>query len=295
MKLPKEDVELFYKLYLALLVYVNKKHNLVQGLASPDDFSKFRVEQMNKLRDELYKQPELIDSFVAENPWRFSSAELDVVSSWTNFVRGSFVILRYLKDYAIFLDHEEPPKAYGVLALYAPFEQLVGSFLPVMVEAVLLPFGDRIISDGIIFTHRVSFGKGVRQSFNEAYQEAKSRFGIITCLPFSVEKVEQSDADKLRYYLKSEPNRSRYRHEIAGLIVKDSGLLALYHQEMGKVHARTYGKRLREIGLRNAWFALLQGMIIAGGSTRDEVERILPSIVPAEKREFVYVFQLKGK
>lgn len=295
MKLPKEDVDLFYKLYLALLVYVNKRRNLVQGLASPDDFRKFRIEQMNKLRDELYKQPELIDSFVTENPWKFSPAELDMVSSWRNFVRGKFVILRYLKDYAIFLDPEEPPKAYGVLALYVPFEELVDSFLPVMVEAVLLPFGDRIISDGIFFTYRISFGKGVRQSFNEAYQEAKSRFGIITSLPFSAEKVEQSDADKLRYYLRSERNRSRYWQEIADLIAKDSGLLALYHQEMGKVHARTYGKRLREIGLRNAWFALLQGMIIAGGSTRDEVERILPSIVPAEKRKFVYVFELKGK
>lgn len=295
MKLPKEDVDLFYKLYLALLVYVNKKRNLVQGLASPDDFRKFRVEQMNKLRDELYKQPELIDSFVTENPWKFSAAELDMVSSWRNFVRGKFVILRYLKDYAIFLDPEEPPKAYGVLALHVAFEELVGSFLPVMVEAVLLPFGDRIISDGIFFTYRVSFGKGVRQSFNEASQEAKSRFGIIISLPFSAEEVEQSDADKLRYYLKSERNRNIHRHEIANLIGKDSSLLILYHQEMGRVEARTYGKRLREIGLTSGWFAILEGIIIAGGSTRDEVEQILPSIVPAEKRKFVYVFQLKGK
>jgi hypothetical protein len=64
---------------------------------------------------------------------------------------------------------------------------------------------------------------------------------------------------------------------------------------MGKVHARTYGKRLREIGLRDAWVALLQGMIIASGSTKAEIEQILPGIVPAEKRNFVYVFQLKGK
>lgn len=295
MKLPKEDAALFYKLYLQLLVYVNKKRNLVEGLASPDDFGKFRPEQMNKLRDKLYRQPELIDSFVEENPQKFSAADLQIVKKWTNFVRGKFVILRYLKDYAIFLDPEEPPKAYGVLALYAPFEELVGSFLPVMVETVLLPFSDRIISDGVFSTYRVSFGKGVRQSFNEAYQEAKSRFGIITSLPFSAEKVEQSDADKLRFYLKSGRNRSRYWQEIADLIEKNSGLLALYHQEMGKVHARTYGKHLREIGLRDAWFAILEGMIIAGGSTKDEVEQILPGIVPAEKRKFVYVFQLRDK
>jgi len=295
MRLSKEDVDLFYKLYLALLVYVNEKRNLVQGLASPDDFAKFRPEQVNKLRNELYQQPELIDSFVTDNPWEFSAAELGMVTSWRNFVRGKFVVLRYLKDYAIFLDPEEPPKAYGVLALRAAFEDLVGSSLPAMVETVLLPFGDRIISDGLFSTYQVTFGKGVRQSFNEAYQEAKSRFGIITSLPLSAQQVKQGDADKLRYYLKSERNRSRYWQEIANIIAKDARLLALYHQEMGKTHARTYGKRLRAIGLRDAWFALLQGMIIAGGSTRDEVEQILPGIVPAEKRKLVYIFHLKGK
>jgi len=295
MKLPKEDVGLFYKLYLPLLVYVNKKCNLVPGLASPEDFTKFPAEEMSKLRDELYKQPGLIDSFVAENPWGFSAPELEMVSRWGNFIQGKFVILRYLKHCAIFLDIDEPPKAYGVLALHVALEELVGPSLPVMVEAVLLPFGDRIISDGILFTYPVTFSKGVRQSFNDAYQEAKSRFGIITSLPFSAEKAEQSDADKLRYYLKSERNRNMHRLEIASLIGKDSSLLTLYHQEMGRVEARRYGKRLREIGLTSGWVAILEGIVIAGGSTRHEVERILPSIVPAEKRKFVYVFQLKGK
>jgi len=52
---------------------------------------------------------------------------------------------------------------------------------------------------------------------------------------------------------------------------------------------------LREIGLNNAWFAILEGVIVASGPTRDEVEKILQEILPAEKREFVYIFHLKGK
>ena len=64
---------------------------------------------------------------------------------------------------------------------------------------------------------------------------------------------------------------------------------------MGKVHARTFGRRLSEIGLRNAWFAILEGEMVAGGSTREEVERILDEIIPAEKRNFAYIFHLKGK
>jgi hypothetical protein len=52
---------------------------------------------------------------------------------------------------------------------------------------------------------------------------------------------------------------------------------------------------LREIGLNNAWFAILEGIVIASGKTKDEVEQTLQDIVPIEKKEFVYIFQLKDK
>lgn len=61
---------------------------------------------------------------------------------------------------------------------------------------------------------------------------------------------------------------------------------------MGKIHARTYRKRLREIGFSNVWFAILEGIVVASGSARDGVEQILQEIIPAEKRELVYVFHL---
>jgi len=92
-----------------------------------------------------------------------------------------------------------------------------------------------------------------------------------------------------------EAMREKYWEEIEKLIKKDSNLLTVYHQEMGKVHARTFGRRLSEIGLRNAWFAILEGEIVAGGSTREEVERILDGIIPMEKRNFAYIFHLRGR
>ncbi|MEA2055204.1 MAG: hypothetical protein U9O96_08925 [Candidatus Thermoplasmatota archaeon] len=295
MKLSNEDVELFYRLYHPLLVHVNKKFEIVKGINSSEDFKKFPIGEISKLRERLYKQPELIDSFVNENPLNFSSNELKMIKSWKNFVKGRFFIFRYLKNYTIFLDDGEPPKAYGVLALNSPFEELIGPYLPIMVEAVLLPFNDKIIYDSIFSPYSITFGGGIRRSLNDAYQQAKSRFGVITSLPFSGEKVELSDADKLKFYLRSERNRERYWEEIDELINKDSSLLILYHQEMGKIHARTYGRRLREIGLTDAWFAILEGITIASGPTKREVEQIVQRIIPIEKRKFVYLFQLKGK
>lgn len=168
--------------------------------------------------------------------------------------------------------------------LNTTFEEIVGPYLPVMVDAVLLPFNDKIIYDSIFSAYSITFGGGIKRRLNDAYQEAKSRFGIITSLPFEPKRKEQSDADKLKFYLRSQRNRERYSEEINRLIAKDKELLVLYHQEMGKIHARTYGKRLRGMGLTNAWFAILEGVVIASGSTKNEVERILQSILPAEKR-----------
>jgi hypothetical protein len=37
------------------------------------------------------------------------------------------------------------------------------------------------------------------------------------------------------------------------------------------------------------------GIIIASGSTEDEVKRILNNILPDEKKDFAYIFQLKRK
>jgi hypothetical protein len=86
-----------------------------------------------------------------------------------------------------------------------------------------------------------------------------------------------------------------YWEEIEELMSKDASLLTLYHQEMGKIHAREYRRDFKEIGLGHGWFAILEGIMIAGGITRDEVERTAQSVVPPEKREFVYIFEFKGK
>src|SRR5262249_9837997 len=90
-----------------------------------------------------------------------------------------------LKNYTVFLSTGDPPSAYGVLALSQPFEDLVGPYLPVFVQTVLLPFRDKIVYDGLLTSYNISFGPGIRRSLNESYQEAKARHGIITSLPMS--------------------------------------------------------------------------------------------------------------
>ncbi len=97
--------------------------------------------------------------------------------------------------------------------------------------------------------------------------------GIITTLPVSSEEIKSDDSEILRGYLKTEYSRDEHHEEIWELIGKNPDLMVVYCEEMGRVHARTYKKRLKEAGVVEGWFALIDGMIIAGGKTREEVDK----------------------
>jgi hypothetical protein len=98
-----------------------------------------------KVRDALLSHTDLIEAFAEENPAGLTTDELDIVRSWQHIVHGKFYVLRQLKKYMVFLSTDEQPIAYGVLALSQPFEELVGPYLPVLTQTVLLPFKDVIV------------------------------------------------------------------------------------------------------------------------------------------------------
>ena len=294
MKLNNEDAELFYKLYHSLWFFVNKKLNLINNIDSPNEFFGCSSDEIMKLKDELFKNVQFIDSFINTNPMNFSPEELEIIKSWKNFIKEKLLIFRYLKNYTIFLDINNPPKAYGVLALRSYFDEILGSDLPIMVDAILLPFKESIIYDGILPNYPIIFGGNKRREFNDIYQEAKFRYGIITSYAVPKE-LEKTNAEILRFYLRNERNREIYRQEIEDLIDRDHELLKIYHQETEKSYARKYGKKLRDMDIVTGWFAILDGIIIASGSTEYEVKTILENILPNEKKDFAYIFQLKRK
>ncbi|MEM3586776.1 MAG: hypothetical protein QXO71_05565 [Candidatus Jordarchaeaceae archaeon] len=184
MNLCSEDVKLFYKLYQPLLIYFSRKFKITNGAKSPEELNLWEI---IRLGDELFEHPKLINSFIKENPYKFSKDELSIVRGWKNFVKGELVVYRYLKKYTIFLDIREPPKAYGVLGLESPPKDILGPLIPRTAQTVLIPFKGKIIY-GFLEPYNIFLRGGIRHSVDEIYQEAKDRFGIITSLPFSAKK-----------------------------------------------------------------------------------------------------------
>lgn len=295
MNIPECDRKLFFHLYHSLLLFINKTNEILEELHSPDDIFKLDLEDIQKIKDNLYTNPHQIDSFVKNNPSNFTSEELGTISSWKHFVKGRFYVVRYLKNYAVFMDDNDPPKAYGVMDLITPLEEMMGPNLPRVVDAVLLPFKNNIIYDGTLSCFNLFFGPGMRKSINDSFIQAKTGFGIVTSLPVFSGTSGPTDSEKLRGFLRSKDSRDIHWGEIEDLRNKSLELMAVYSEEMGRVHARAYRKKLKEIGVIDGWFGLIDGMIIASGRTQNEVEMVLGSLLPTEKIKFAHIFHLKAR
>jgi hypothetical protein len=186
MLLSPQDAERFFKLHRALMFFLNQRLKVLpDDVTSPDAFSSLSPEVRLKVRDAFLAHTDLIEAFAEENPAQLTADELDIVRSWRHLVHGKFYVFRQLKKYMVFLSTDKQPIAYGVVALSQPFEELVGPYLPVLTDTVLLPFKDMIVYDGLMSSYRISFGPGIRRSLNESFKEAKARHGIVTALPMS--------------------------------------------------------------------------------------------------------------
>ncbi|MEA1866344.1 MAG: hypothetical protein U9N46_14360 [Euryarchaeota archaeon] len=294
MKLEKEEADLFHRLHWSLLFYVNRKHPVIKDLDEPDLMYE-SPEEINELHEKVCSDIGLIDSFVSENPCDFNDCELGIIKSWKNFVKGRFLIVAHLKNYSVFMRTEGEQKVYGVLGLYDEIEDIMPPLMPMFVETTLLPFKGRIIYCGFMSAYNIHIGSNMRRSIQAEYQQSKRRFGVITSLDEPVHEKEDSDCELLKFYAKSESNREQYWEEIETILSEKPELMNVYHKEMGKSYARKISKRLSEIGVAPAWFAIFENVVIASGKSEKVVRLQITDLLPADKVEGAHIFRYGKK
>ena len=294
MKLENEEADLFHRLYGLLLFYVNRKHQVIKDLCEPDLMCE-SPEAVNELHEKLCSDPGLIDLFVSENPFDLNDEELGIVRSWTNFVKGRFLIVAHLKNYSVFMIAEGEQKVYGVLGLHDEIEDMMPPIMPMFVETTLIPFKGRIIYCGFMGAYNIRIGSSMRRSIQAEYQQSKRRFGVITSLDAPVHKKEDSDEELLKFYARSESNRDRYWEETEDILSEKPELMNVYHKEVGKSNARKISKRLSEIGVAPAWFAIFENVVIASGKSEKVVRVQIVDLLPADKVEGAHIFRYGRK
>ncbi len=122
MKLSTQDAGLFFELMWPLQAYVNLKLGILPDIDTVEKYQDLPSSEKLTVRDALYDNIDLIDTYLKENPHNLSTEELEIVKGWKKFIRRDFFIERLLKKYAIFIGDN---KVYGVLALYDTFEELL--------------------------------------------------------------------------------------------------------------------------------------------------------------------------
>lgn len=134
------------------------------------------------VRNALWEHDALREDFITENPAYLPPEDLALVASWQNRLAGSFYIVRALQAYTVFLTDQAPIHAYGVLGLTSPIEETIDWPIPLLTQAVLLPFEGQITYDSLLTSYAVTFGPNIRHRLTNEYRTAKEREGIITSL-----------------------------------------------------------------------------------------------------------------
>lgn len=192
MQLDPSQVSRFYEIWFPLLRFVNSQRKLLndsrlKGAWNPADAA--------ILRDALWTDDKLLDSFVQRNPANLSEDDLGIVRSWRRRVAGTFLIVKHLKKYSVFVSNDTADsgqsKVYGVLGLSSPLDETMFE-LPCMVDTVLIPFEGRITYDSLFTSYPIVFGKNIRGTLNRDYQDAKKRGAIIE----SLERAEMALAGR---------------------------------------------------------------------------------------------------
>jgi len=181
MMLTQQEITQFYRIWCALIWGINEMRDIVPKFERPAYGDPIDYEPFIAVRAQLWENPEWIDDFMRENEYGdLTEIDLGILADWRkNFVKDDFVIMKHLKKYSIFMTTDKKVKLYGVCGISNPISESVPYALPLMAEAVSLPFKGRIIYDSLIAPYNVHFGKGIRSSFKEEFDNAKTKVGII--------------------------------------------------------------------------------------------------------------------
>jgi len=265
MSLSNDEIKLFYKLHPLLLLETNRIHRRVSGVEDMDDLMKLGLEQKHRIRDALYPDfPNILSSLLGSKAHGLSAGDIETVREWRHFVQRRFIIYKHLKNYSIFLDLDDEPRAYAVHAISNPIAEIVPG-LPLMVDAILLPFKGRIIHDGFIVSTNITFGGGIRASFRESYQTALQGSGMIESLPYN----PATQLHKAVEYLKAQSTKQT------------------------RESMRRHAELLSCSGVTKGYFAFSETTILAGGVSKEQVLSIVNQLVPAANRVGIEVFRIR--
>lgn len=287
--LTEEDAELFYRLKHSLYLYANRTINMWSDSNDWKSVYTHELEEIRKVRDYVFKNMKIIDEFVQKNPFHLSQEELDIILSWKQAISATRAIIgKYKKEHTLIL-HKNA--VYGIKGITDSLEDLFGGYTPVFVNITLLPFKEMLTHEGLFTSAPVVFGRTMKNSILAEVEEIALKNGVITSLTQNPVKNTLPETELLRFYMKSEVNRDKFYDAIEKLMEKSPELLAIHNYEWGRIHAKNIKAELAKQGIKG-YFAVLMNTVVASSTEKKKLEEAIKKIVPSEKQNQVYTFEL---
>jgi len=198
MHLTQQEINQFFKIWCALIWGVNEKHIFIPKFEKPIYGTSTMIkEPFIHIREELWKNPNLIDEFIRDyNYGELSEAELGILADWRKyFVKGRFIVIKHTKKYSVFMTESKPTKLYGVCGISDSIKDTLPHGMPFIVNAVILPFNSKIIYDSLLASYNISLGKNIRDDLKSAYKKTLETVGIIEnmeLLPIPAKSTEKN-------------------------------------------------------------------------------------------------------
>ena len=180
MKLEQSDAELFYRLWFPLLDFVNRKYRVCPETEWIDKRHGVDADAAKEIADYVWSHTGVIEEYLAGA--ELTKEHAQIVTGWKQCKPGRYILERHLKKGSAFISVEDGT-VYMVKGLVSTWEEMLGDS-PVLLDAVLIPFRNSIISDGLVVPYRIRFGKSAVEDFKEVYMNAKRnqtiRFSILS-------------------------------------------------------------------------------------------------------------------
>jgi len=167
----RKDTDLFYSLWFPLLDFANNRYQVCPDIGAIEFGKSVDMRYAKTIANYIWEHTEVIDEYLSEAA--LPAEHCEIVIGWKKCRPGKYILERHLRKGSVFLSADSA-QVYMVLGLYSTWEEMFGYRpLPVMMEAVLLPFRDKIITDGLVIPYNVVFGRGAAADFKDAYMNAK--------------------------------------------------------------------------------------------------------------------------
>ncbi|MBQ8093892.1 MAG: hypothetical protein IJ242_09990 [Clostridia bacterium] len=168
----------FYKLYYAAGTFVNNLRKIAPVTRMhPDSCDYTSAMHIVKV---MRAHPEDMEKMASESS-KLSEVDRNIIASWARMKPGIFAVVDHTALGSYFVS-EKDETVFLVLGLRKPLDYSLGDDLPVMLETCLLPFQDKIITDGVsdLYPGKLTKTKGAR--FMQIYAEAVKNGTVQTTL-----------------------------------------------------------------------------------------------------------------